>query len=244
MARAVRIAGKILDAVFPRHCITCGAPNPPGKFRYLCGECASGPFAHQAARCRRCAEIVGGSVDVSGCAKCDGADFFFSAAKVACEYASSGRDLVLELKYRGGLHVARDMATICSASAGFAEYFRGAVLVPVPLHRSRLRSRGYNQSEVLCREIARANPGLGIEVSRILERRKATGTQTALTRDERAANVRGAFSLSARCSASRDAHLIVVDDVMTSGATLNECAKVLRRAGFSSVRVFAFARRS
>ena len=146
----------LLDFVFPRHCLFCGRMNPRGPYRYLCENCANGPFSYQVARCKRCAEIVGSDVSPPSCAKCETELFHFSEAFVACEYASAGRALVLELKYRGGLWAAADMVKIISEARGFEDYFRGSVLVPVPLSRKRRRVRGYNQSEVVARMTARA----------------------------------------------------------------------------------------
>ena len=233
----------LLDLIFPRHCISCGKLNPDGGYDYLCSDCANGVFSHQLPRCKKCSEIVGGEVALFRCAKCEGCNFYFDESRVACEYADAGRDLVLELKYRGGVWVAGDIAKLCSKIADFEDYFGGATLVPVPIHPSRKAKRGYNQSAKIA-EALRANfPNLNLRVSDILKRVKATPTQTLLSREDRALNVKNAFKLREN-SISKDSKIIVLDDVMTSGATLNECAAVLKRSGFECVRAFAFARRS
>lgn len=237
------VLSKVLDFIFPRHCINCGKPNPADGYKYLCAECVSGPFAFQVIRCKKCAEIVGSDLPVPSCAKCETLDFHFKSALVACEYAAAGRELVLELKYRNGLWVASDIAKISSRAKGFEEYFINSVIVPVPLSPSRKRSRGYNQSEVMAKSIAVNFPSLNVTVAPILKRKTNTKTQTALTRDERAKNVKGAFAVI-KNSIPKDARIIVFDDVITSGATLNECAKILKRAGFCDISAFAFARRS
>lgn len=232
-----------LDLIFPRHCISCGKPNPGGKYDYLCEDCANGVFSHQLPRCRRCAEIVGGEIALSRCAKCEGQSFYFDESRVACEYADAGRDLVLELKYRGGVWVAKDIAKLCAKLADFEEYFGGAVIVPVPIHSSRRSKRGYNQSAKIAEALRSTFPNLNLRVCELLKRTRSTPTQTLLSREDRASNVRNAFKLREN-SLPKDSKIIVLDDVMTSGATLNECARMLKKSGFERVRAFAFARRS
>lgn len=238
----MKIFERFLDLIFPRHCIVCGKENPRGEFKYLCGDCADKPFITQVERCRRCAEIVSFPCEI--CARCASDELYFDKSLVVCEYADAGRSLVLELKYHGGTYVAEDMARLLSRVRNFREYFFGAVLVPVPLHSKRMRMRAYNQSEVLCAAAAKLYPELGLKVENLLLRKKITPTQTALSKKERIENVRGAFAVKGGLNISKSAKIIVADDVMTSGATLNECAKTLKRAGFENVSAFAFARRS
>jgi ComF family protein len=110
--------------------------------------------------------------------------------------------------------------------------------VPVPLHRSRLRRRGYNQVLELAGSLARH---LGVRVCRdALERNRATDAQTELSAVQRRRNVRGAFG--ARLEVELPAHVAVLDDVCTTGATLAECARVLKRAGVQRVDAWALAR--
>ncbi len=116
---------------------------------------------------------------------------------------------------------------------------RCAVLVPVPLHRTRERERGFNQSVVLARALAKTLPVAGIE--NLLLRRRRTGTQTRLPRADRMKNVRGAFALSPEAVVRADLTYVVVDDVFTTGSTMNECCRVLRNAGAKSLKVLAFA---
>jgi ComF family protein len=113
-----------------------------------------------------------------------------------------------------------------------------ALIVPVPLHRARLRQRGYNQALELARPLARA---LGVPLSHdLLLRTHPTAAQSELDAPSRRRNVRGAFVV--RPNAPLPAHVAVLDDVMTTGATLAECARVLRRAGVARVDVWALAR--
>ncbi len=234
---------KFLDYFFPRHCLSCGKINPSDGLKYLCKNCADAPFAFPIPRCKRCAEIAGSDIEPQTCPKCETYDFHFSETKVACEYASAGRELVIELKYRNGIWVAHDIAKIASNAKGFSEFFKDAIIVPVPLSKERKRKRNYNQAEVIASEIVKQFPRLNAKVELILKRVKHTNTQTALTRDARIENVKGAFKLVEN-SLTKDSNIIVLDDVITSCATVNECAKVLKKAGFKNIKAYAFARRS
>lgn len=238
----MKIIEKFLDLIFPRHCIHCGKENPNDGYKYLCADCANASFITQIERCKRCAEIVYLPSDI--CSKCATDKLYFENALVVCEYAEAGRNLALELKYHNGLYVAEDMARLLAKVKNFEEYFKDAILVPTPLHLKRMRKRSYNQSEVLCRAIAKIYPQLNLKVENLLLRKKFTPTQTALSKEERIENVKGAFVLNGKIDVAKDARIIIVDDVMTSGATLNECAKTLRKVNFKDIRVFAFARRS
>ncbi|MDH3443182.1 MAG: ComF family protein [Deltaproteobacteria bacterium] len=116
---------------------------------------------------------------------------------------------------------------------------RPEIIVPVPLHPKRLRWRGFNQSVLLAREVSRAyqvpmDPFL-------LQRRRETSPQTQLTEDERRKNMRGAFALGAGKSV-RGKIVLLLDDVYTSGATVDECSRVLRKAGAKAVYVLTLAR--
>lgn len=234
---------KFLDLIFPRHCICCGKVNPQDGFKYLCASCAYGPYIFQVNRCLQCAEIIGSDVIAPRCSKCETQEFYFSSALVACEYSDAGRELAIELKYRNGIWAASDIAKIASKSRGFPSYFNGSVIVPVPLSAKRKRKRGYNQSELMANAIAKENPVLNIKVKNILRRNKDTSTQTRLTLSERILNVKNAFEIR-KNNLDKNSQIIILDDVMTTGSTLNECARILKKAGFKNIKVFAFARRS
>jgi ComF family protein len=119
------------------------------------------------------------------------------------------------------------------------EHVRGAVLVPVPLHPARERWRGFNQSALLAKAFARELSVAGC--AGLLERARNTATQTRLTREERLRNMRNAFALKAGAELRADLTYIVVDDVFTTGSTLNECCRVLRRSGAKTLKVLTFA---
>jgi ComF family protein len=140
------------------------------------------------------------------------------------------RALVIELKYHRGLHVLTDMEEIFRRAPHVLEFVRGAVLVPVPLHARKQRERGYNQAALLAEALAQA-AGDGVRVEPLLRRVADTATQTAFDRRTRRANLKNAFALARGATLNPQQHYILVDDVFTTGSTLNSCARTLRRAG-------------
>jgi ComF family protein len=145
-----------------------------------------------------------------------------------------------ELKYRGRRRAARRLAEELLESIAVTRLLtRDAVLVPVPLHPRRRRERGFNQSELLATELARRT-GLRVAPAALV-RRRDTSPQAGLTAAARRANVAGAFAVRQRARVS-GRPVVLVDDVFTTGATARGCARVLREAGASEVRVLTVAR--
>lgn len=164
----------------------------------------------------------------------------YDRARAAARYGDVARDLVHLLKYGDRLDLARPLGR-WMARAGAELLADADALVPVPLHWSRLWQRRFNQSAALAQAISSIS---GVPVSdHILARDQATPPQVGLTKSERASNVQGAFSVpkSARIDV-KGRKLIVIDDVLTSGATASACARVLRRARASRIDVLVLAR--
>jgi ComF family protein len=146
------------------------------------------------------------------------------------------RSLLIELKYRRGWHVLEDLELMLRRSPGVLEYARGAVLVPVPLHPRKRRERGYNQSELIAGALARA-AGSGARVELALRRVEDTPTQTAFGRQARRNNLKNAFALARGAGLNPGRRHVLVDDVFTTGSTINACALALRRAGCLKIEV-------
>jgi ComF family protein len=145
--------------------------------------------------------------------------------------------LILGLKYHRQLHVARSLGELLLRHAAPEERHMADVIIPVPLHVTRLRSRGYNQSLEIARPLARE---LAIPLdTQSIYRARATPAQANLPLQKRAANVRGAFACNTRFDGK---HIVIVDDVMTSGHTVNAVAACLQRAGARSVEAWVVAR--
>jgi ComF family protein len=171
------------------------------------------------------------------CALCRRGATEFDWARGYGVYEGSLRHLIHLLKYGGMEPLARPLGmrlAVLPAQAGPVD-----LIVPVPLDRGRRRARGFNQSELLAKEVGRLT-GVGVD-ARVLRRRRATQTQTGLTHRQRRLNVRGAFVVG-RPAAIAGKSIALVDDVITTGATAAACAHVLKGAGASRVVVLALAR--
>lgn len=163
------------------------------------------------------------------------------SARAAFAYEGAARDAVLKLKHGDQPHLSRLMGAAMTRAGADMLARRGALLVPVPLHRWRLWQRGYNQAAELARAVARVS-GVELLVDG-LERRRATLPSGGLNPSERRANVRAAFRVqSAKRDRLRGRAIILVDDVLTSGATADACARILLRAGAESVDLLVLSR--
>ncbi|MEY2598196.1 MAG: hypothetical protein RLZZ142_455, partial [Verrucomicrobiota bacterium] len=184
----------------------------------------------------------GGRAPCAQCPRCVENPPAFECAVAVCRTVGVVRRMIHGLKYEGREYLAPSLGRCLAEGLGDGRLRAPLVevLVPVPLHWRRLWGRGFNQALVLARELGRAR---GLPVVEALRRVRDTGTQTRLGRSERWENLRGAFGLR-RGGGARvgGRHVLLVDDVLTTGATLDACARVLRRAGAASVRALAVAR--
>lgn len=251
-----RIAGALFrgasNVVFPPSCVHCRGIVETGddvlpreasvgrRLRHLCVRCERQLDFVRPPHCTTCGHPFFGVVEGERvCPHCDGLDPAFREGRTAVLFKGPARALVIELKYHRGLHVLEDMEEIFRRAEHVVAQARGAVLVPVPLHARKERERGYNQAALLAEALARAAGG-GAQVARLLRREVDTSTQTALDRRTRMANLKNAFALARGAALNPALHYILVDDVFTTGSTLNSCARTLRRAGGLNVDVVTF----
>jgi ComF family protein len=230
-----------LDLVFPARCPVCEAALGAGRRDPLCGACWDALERIEPPLCDTCglpfptlAESHADPAQLCGaCAKSAPA---FDWARAGGVYAGPLREAVQRLKFARKPALARPLADLVLEQWA-ASLPPVDVLVPVPLARARERQRGFNQATLLAERMAR---GLGARLtSRWLARGRDTVPQTDLDIAERRANVRGAFVAS---TAVAGLAVVVVDDVLTTGATASECARVLRAAGARTVGVLTVAR--
>jgi ComF family protein len=240
-----QLARGLGDVVFPPGCVACRGVVEPADgagagFRHLCARCVRQLDYVSPPHCTTCGhpfygEMAGGRQ----CPHCAGLAPAFREGRTAVLLKGPARALVHELKYHRGLFVLRDMAEIFRRAPHVLALARGAVLVPVPLHPRKERERSYNQSALLATVLARAAGG-GARVAALLQRTADTGSQTHHDRRARQANLKNAFALARGAALNPAEHLVLVDDVFTTGSTLNSCARVLRRAGGANLDVITF----
>lgn len=227
------IATRALRLVLPPRCLLCGAAGAEG--RDLCAGCA-GDFSPNTPCCPRCALPL--KTPAPLCGECLKREPPFAAAWVPFRYGHPLDLLEARFKFRGDLAAGRVLADLMLERASVDAPTLPLMLIPVPLHRTRLRERGYNQALELARPLARA---LNIPIGHdFFERTKATPPQTGLDAKARRRNLRDAFAVA--MEAPLPAHIVLFDDVMTTGATLRACAHVLTQAGVRRVDVWALAR--
>ncbi|MDI6857810.1 MAG: ComF family protein [Dehalococcoidia bacterium] len=224
-----RIGETALDAVLPPRCVGCGRFGS-----FLCDRCESGLIPAGPPRCEICWQPV---VHPPTCARCRTQRPAFEGLRAAYVFEGVARELVHALKYR------QQRALAAPAAALLARHLEKHpvpfdIVVPVPLHPHRERTRGYNQSALIARGLARK---LDVPVAeKALVRQRNTRSQAERpSAEERRANVAGAFAYGGSPLAGR---ALLVDDVSTTGATLDSCARVLRENGAASVWALTFAR--
>jgi ComF family protein len=168
----------------------------------------------------------------------------FAKAAAYGSYDGALRGLLYLLKYeqvRPAARVLGNMLADAIASLGIQSPEAGIIVVPVPLHPRKLRQRGFNQSQVIARAaLARIGPQMSLN-PKVLKRLRETRSQTGLTRHQRRENIRGAFGVF-QPQSIEGREILLVDDVFTTGTTVSECARVLRRAGASKIWVATVAR--
>lgn len=235
------MAAGLIDILFPPRCITCGgAPEGGGKNPY-CTDCLSKVTFIMPPLCTCCGlqfADTGGESHL--CGDCISKKPFFSTARALGIYDTILLDTIHLFKYSGriliGEIMGRVMADYRYDSLSISEF---SLIIPVPLHPKKLRERGFNQSLVLGREIAKK---FSIPLDfKTLKRRIDTKPQVKLGKSERAKNVKGAFTVEGK-ERIKGKKVLLVDDVYTTGSTANECARMLREAKASDVSVLTLAR--
>ena len=230
-------ANALLDALLPPRCLCCGASVD--RQGGLCPGCWSALIFIAPPYCACCGlPFEYETQDGNLCGACLAEPPAFARARAVLVYDDGSRPLVLSFKHGDRIHAAGAYGTWL-ARAGAELLTDADLLVPVPLHRGRLFRRRYNQAALLTQALSKRT---GIEtIPDALQRQRATPTQGGLDRKGRLRNVKGAFRLHPGQSVV-DRRVVVVDDVLTTGATLAACARVLTRAGAARVDVLTLAR--
>jgi ComF family protein len=239
--RLRRLGGQVLDVLLPPRCVTCDDPvERPGMF---CAGCFRKVGFISAPFCTRCGIPLSAAAkaDSAGlCGTCQTQDYAFDQVRAPFRYDIQARRLILPFKYADRTDLAPVLA-VHMARAGADLLARADVLVPVPLHRSRLFRRKYNQAALLAQALrVLSRRPAAIDALIRTRRTAAMGTRSAT---ERAMEVAEAFAIRpGRQPLIADRRVLLIDDVMTSGATVDACARALRAAGSIAVDVLVAAR--
>lgn len=230
LAQLTKLRGAALDLLFPQFCVGCGKEGA-----FICTSCVRTLSYFEPPVCPLCGRPQpGGAL----CASCQDWQADIDGIRSPFRFEGVIRTAVHQLKYRNLRAIAPVLAKLL---AGYltANPLEGEIIVPVPLHNKRLRERGYNQSGLLARELGKLISLPVDEATLVREKFILPQARTASVH-ERRENVTGVFSC--REDGIRGKKVILVDDVATSGATMNACASVLKTAGAVSVWGLALAR--
>lgn len=223
------VINELIQVLYPDEikCVVCGREIHPNRYG-LCETCKLDINVNYCLRCGRHKVGIG-----DYCGECSSESLYFDEARSAVNYIGPAKDLVHRLKYGGAVYLAKAMS----------EYLLDVLLMQdwdfdcftfVPVHKTRLKKRGYNQAEVLARELAEHTDK---PCTALLQKDISTPNQARLNKAQRKENIKNAFSTIAAVPK----HVVLVDDVMTTGATASECAETLKKAGASVVYLLTFA---
>ncbi|MDQ3315444.1 MAG: ComF family protein [Verrucomicrobiota bacterium] len=229
----------LVSLFYPALCAICS--EPIDSQAYLCPTCKAKAPRIKPPFCSTCSEPFDGHItEVFSCTNCAHRVLHFEAAVAAYRSRGVVRKIMHQFKYGQQIHLRRPIADWLNETLQDPrlEGRRFDVVVPVPLHPARKRERGFNQAELLA-ELLSARAGLRMQ--ELLERIRYTTTQTAFDRAERIENLRDAFRLRKKRDV-RGLRVLLIDDVLTTGSTLSECARVLKAAGAISVHAATAAR--
>ena len=230
----------LLDILFPERCLSCGTGLKTRPEISYCTRCLQDIRWLREPLCTKCGkqfEYAAGGSHLCGYCLVNG--WHFKEARAVVHYKPPVTEAVKMFKYKGKMHGLATLTALAHQYFQLQELPQPDLLVPVPLHARRLRQRGFNQALILCRRIFpawrdRLAPA-------VLERHFETQPQTGLGAAERRRNVRNVFQVR-RPEKIKNKKILLVDDVFTTGATVNECARTLMKNQASEVNVFTFAR--
>lgn len=271
MKPGTRILTAFRDALFPNKCSACGrffhagshAAKPPEPFSpivsaglfetimapFLCENCRPAFFPIESPKCRICGVMFKSRAGGDHiCGDCLTANPRFNSIRSAGQYDGTFMTCIHSFKYKRKTQLARPLGRLLfHAFISYNESTLPDIIVPVPLHPSRLKERGFNQAALMLtqwpaffRQTGYPAPKIAGN-DRVLKRIRKTPAQTGLTRKHRKLNIRRAFSLT-HSNHIQGKSILLVDDVCTTGATVNECARILRSGGADCVNVLTLAR--
>ncbi len=230
----------LIDLIFPPLCAFCGSPLAEDDTGEICPGCLRNVRFISPPICPQCGvPFVSQSGEDHLCGQCLRRQWHFGSARALGLYEGAIREAIHLLKYRGKSFLAKSLVGLVSMGYPFIDYDAYDLMLPVPLHPKRLRERGFNQALIVGRVIGRREgvpcPGF------VLRKTRWSAPQIHLSPKEREKNVKGSFAVADPAKV-RGKRILLIDDVMTTGSTVNECARELLKAGAEGVDVFTLAR--
>jgi ComF family protein len=235
LARSVclNLGSAFFDLIFPPICHICKCHLEQPTRLHLCQNCKDSLIPINPPLCTVCGIPFTGAGTDHPCGHCITSPPAWTAARSAYAYEGACRDLIHNFKYGGKALLRRPLAYLMADQLHqFVTECRIDLIIPVPLHKSRLQSRGFNQAVLLCEPLSRIWQLPLLRQG--LVRTRPTGPQVELTHDERISNIKDAFAVNT-AAVVKGKRVLLVDDVYTTGSTLNECSKTLIRAGVEAV---------
>ena len=233
-----RVKDKFLDVLYPEYsCYVCGRELEKPE-NHICSSCAREMHPIEGNKCRRCGmPLVDGN---QYCDTCQRREYGFDMARACYEYNSASRKIVTDLKYRKKKFVVPFMATEMLLKL---EEFGAMpdIIIPVPISRNRRKERGFNQTELIADEMSSITGDKLPVVNDLIEKVVDSVPQAQLSGAQRLNNLAGAFRLSRRESL-KGKRVLIVDDVYTTGSTVNEVAKIVRKLHPDEIYVLTFAK--
>jgi len=228
-----------LDLLFPPSCLSCGLSLPSSRVPLFCQDCFSRLRFISSPLCPCCGRLFqNGAGGDHFCGPCLTQKRHFRAARALLLYEDPIKPLIQQLKYHKKTFCLPSLAALMASSPNAFANEDVELILPVPLHKKKLRQRGFNQAQLLAESFFPRDLRLKAD---ILFRIKETTAQTGLSGDERRRNMGNAFAVPAP-EAVRGKRILLIDDVFTTGTTVNECAKTLLKAGASDILVLTLAR--
>lgn len=226
------------DRLFEVHmCLSCDVEILDGSRFQLCKKCQSGLTIIGKTVCQICGEDLSGEENVMVCDICKDKKFNFDQNRSFCYYGEVSSNIIKHFKYGGRRYYAKFLAKIMCENS---KIFEGVdVMTFVPVSRSTKAERGFNQAEELAKEISKLT---NIPVRRLLTKSRAGRHQAKLSQSERLKNLQDSFSPSSEASTVKGKRVLIIDDVFTTGTTLSECAKALKKFKPTEIFTYTFAK--
>ena len=230
----MNILNAFMDLLFPRICFGCDI-RLQCKEKILCSDCESS-LQFLTGVCKLC----GSPENPSDCPVCNSNEFVFDKARSVFIFSKTVQNLIHELKYNEMKRITKYLGKYVSEYLHLFQPFENIdIIAPVPLHKVKKRARGFNQAEFLSKEISRYVNWQ--HIPHLILRNRFTDTQTKLNRKQRQENVSGAFALNTKFNILNK-NILIVDDVFTTGATVNSISKLLKKNHAGKIYVLTIAR--